>query len=136
MRFVIDDWWLKISLNLYSSIIKFQFWLLDQTLAFVGSGIFAEMGTSVLTIVLGSPSDDQGRLNRIAQTDQLITELSDPVKGLDFAPQAAQIADGTRKSFGASHQADIMPHYILDGLHIALDQGRIRTRLSARSRPR
>ena len=61
----------------------------------------------------------------VPQSDQAIAQLGDAVERLDLVLQVPQFADGARKPVAGADQSHVMPHDVLDGLHIALDQRRV-----------
>src|SRR5712691_7445676 len=83
------------------------------------------MATPTLPVMLRSLSYQQSNFNRVAQTYQTIGKLSSTVESFDLVPQVTQFADRSRESFAAAHQADVVPHDVLNRLHIALDQCRV-----------
>ena len=83
------------------------------------------MAAATLAIVPGSVGNRQADFNRIAQANQPITQPVGVVESLDTAPQVAQFMDGARKTVPTTVQANVMPHDVLYGLHIALDQCRV-----------
>ncbi len=83
------------------------------------------MAASALTIVVGGLGHDQRDLHRIPQSDQTVAQFRFLIKGFDLVLQMAQLTDRARQPVAGTDQADIMPHDILNGLHIALDQCRI-----------
>jgi len=78
-----------------------------------------------VTVVQGSLGDDQGDFYRITQADQTVTQFSGAVECFDFVPQVAKLAYSPGQAFFIACQSDVMPHDILNGLHITLNEGRI-----------
>src|SRR5262245_36807050 len=89
------------------------------------------MASTALSIVLRSVCDDQRYFDGIAQTNQPIRQLRASIKGLDLVPQVAQFANRARQAVRASDQPDVVPHDVLNRLHVALDQRRIGFRTQA-----
>src|SRR5271157_4458143 len=83
------------------------------------------MTAAALTIMISGLGDDQRNLHRISQSDQAIAQFCFLIKGFDLVLQMAQLTNSTRQPVAGTDQADIMPHDILNRLHIALDQRRI-----------
>ena len=79
-----------------------------------------------LPVVTRGLGNDQRRFDGIAQPNQPVAKLGAAVKHLDFILQVAQFTDGPRKPVAGTDQPNVVPHDILDGLHIALDQRRVR----------
>src|SRR4029079_16418605 len=88
--------------------------------------VLSIVAATALTIVLRRLRDDERHFNPISQPDQPIGKLRRPVKRLDLVPQVAQLANRTRQTIRATYEPDVMPHDVLNRLHVALDQRRIR----------
>ena len=83
------------------------------------------MTAAALAVVAGSLPDDQSHFDGVAQADQAVAQLGLAIEGLDLVLQVAQLADGAREPVTGADQAHVVPHDILDGLHIPLDEGRV-----------
>src|SRR5689334_489174 len=97
----------------------------DQAVAFKRNRILTVMTTSTLPVVLRSLRDDQRDLDGIAQPDQSVREFRRAIERFDLIPEVAQLANRTRKAVGTAHQTDVVPHDVLNRLHVALNQRRI-----------
>ena len=83
------------------------------------------MTAPTLSVVTGGLGDDQAHLDGVTQTDQTVAQLGLTVEGLDLVLHVTQFADGPRESVAGADESHIVPHDVLDGLHVALKQGRI-----------
>src|ERR1700690_3115257 len=84
------------------------------------------MATSALTIMIRGARHDQRDFHFIPQADQAITQFCFLIEGLDLILQMTQLANGARQTVAGADQAYIMPHDILNRLHVTLNQCRIR----------
>ncbi len=83
------------------------------------------MAASALAVMQGCLGYNERHLDGISQTDQTIAQFCVAVKSLDLIHQMAQLADCPREPVAAADQTDIMPHDVLNRLHIPLYQCRI-----------
>jgi hypothetical protein len=79
------------------------------------------MAAAALAIMQGSLGYNQSNFYSVPQAYQAVTQPGCAIKRLDLIPQVAQLTDGARKAIRAAHQPNIMPHDVLDSLHIPLD---------------
>ena len=79
------------------------------------------MAAAARAVMPGRLGHDQAHFHRVAQADQAVAQLGAPVKGFDLVLQVAQFAYGAAQPFARAHQPHVMPHHVLDGLHIPLD---------------
>src|ERR1044072_6075228 len=84
------------------------------------------MTTATLPVVLRRLRDDQRHFNRITQSNQNIRQLRRSIKRLDLIPEMTQLTNRSRQSFATAHEPDVVPHDVLNGLHVTLDQRRVR----------
>ena len=80
------------------------------------------MAASRLAIMLRGVSDDQCHFHGVAQADQAVTQFSSAIKSLDLIPQMTQLANRAGETVGIAREADVVPHDVLNRLHIALNQ--------------
>src|SRR5712691_8280472 len=83
------------------------------------------MAAATLTIVQSGLRNDQRNLDGISQANQTIVELGGSIEGLNLIPKVAQLPNCPRDSFGAAHQSHVVPHNVLNSLHVTLYQGRV-----------
>src|ERR1044072_2759767 len=84
------------------------------------------MTAATLTVVLRRLRDDQRYFNRVTQSNQPVRQLRSAIKRLNLVPKVTQLTNRTRQAVGSPHQSDVVPHDVLNGLHVALNQSRIR----------
>ena len=80
------------------------------------------MTAPALAIVSGGLGDDNAGFDRVPQADQGVGEFGGAIKRLDFVLHVTALAHRTRQAFARTHQPHIMPHDVLDGLHVAVDE--------------
>src|SRR5688500_7986699 len=97
----------------------------DQSIAFKRNRILTIMTSPTLAVVLRRLRYDQRDLNRIAQSDQSVGKFGRAIKRLDLIPQVTQFANRARETFATAHQTDVVPHDVLNRLHVTLNQRRI-----------
>lgn len=79
------------------------------------------MTTAALAIVLRRLRHDERDFNGIPKPDQTVRQFRRPVERLNLIPQMSQLSNRTRQPVGAADQPDVMPHDVLNGLHVTLD---------------
>src|ERR1051326_7258968 len=99
---------------------------LDKSVARNGHRVLPVVTTATLPVVLSGLRHDQRYFNRVTQTNQTIRQLRASVKRLDLIPEMAQLANRTRQSIATAYEPDVMPHDVLNRLHVTLDQSGIR----------
>src|SRR6185503_10883114 len=97
----------------------------NQTIAGDRYRILPVMTSTTLPVVLRRLRHNQRYLNRVAQSDQSIRELCSSIKRLDLIPKVTQLTNGTRQPIRASNQPHVVPHDVLNRLHVALNQRRV-----------
>ena len=100
--------------------------ILNKPIARDRHRILPVMTTTTLPVVLRRLRHDQRHFNRVTQTNQTIRQLSRSIKRLNLIPEMTQLTNRTRQSITAAHQSNVVPHDVLNGLHVALDQSRVR----------
>ena len=80
------------------------------------------MAPAALTVMLRGLCHDQRGFDRVAQADETVAEFGGAVERLDLVLQVTQLADGARETVAAADKSHVVPHDVLDGLHVALDQ--------------
>lgn len=83
------------------------------------------MAPATLPVMLCGLCHDQRGFDRVAQADETVAEFGGAVEGLDLVLQVTQLADGARETVATADESHVVPHDVLDGLHIALDQRRV-----------
>src|ERR1051326_9434165 len=99
---------------------------LDKSVARNGPRVLPVVTTATLPVVLRGLRHDQRYLNRVTQTNQTIRQLRASVKRLNLIPEMAQLANRTRQSIATAYESDVVPHDVLNRLHVTLDQSGIR----------
>src|SRR5688572_401950 len=97
----------------------------DQSIAFKRNRILTIMTSTTLPVVLRRLRYDQRDLNRIAQSDQSVGKFCRSIKRFDLVPQVTQFANRARETIATAHQSDVVPHDVLNRLHVTLNQRRI-----------
>jgi hypothetical protein len=88
--------------------------------------IHAEVTAAALPVMPRGLGNDQRCLDRVTQSDETVAQFDGAVECLDLVLQMAQLTDGAREPFAGADESHVVPHDILDGLHIALDERRVR----------
>ena len=80
------------------------------------------MAASTLPVMLRGLCHDQRGFDRVAQADETVAEFGGAIERLDLVLQVTQLTNGARETVAATNESHVVPHNILDGLHVALDQ--------------
>src|SRR6185369_7113626 len=99
---------------------------LNQSVSSNRHRILPVMAAAALPVVLRRLRHNQRHFDRIAQSNQTIRQLSRPVKRLDLIPEVSQLTNRARQPVRTAHETNVVPHNVLNSLHVALDQRRIR----------
>lgn len=83
------------------------------------------MAPTTLPIMLCGLCHDQRGFHGVSQSDETVAEFGGAIERLDLVLQVAQLADGARETVAATDESHVVPHDVLDGLHVALDQRRV-----------
>ena len=84
------------------------------------------MAAAALSVVQRRLCHNQRDLDCVSQTDETIVQLRRAIERLNLVPEMTQLPYCSGKSFSAAYQPNVVSHDVLNGLHVALDQGGVR----------
>ena len=108
----------------------------EQAVAFCAHRVRPVVAAPALPVVARCLGDNQRHLDRVAQTDRPSLSL---VVRYNVRPRSTCVATHARRATGGQAlrtRANVATSCVLDDLHVALDQRRIRFSAEPRSRPR
>lgn len=89
-------------------------------------GVGAKVAPAALSVVAGRLSHDEPDFDGVAQANEAVAEPCFPIKGLDFVLQMTEFTNRAGESLTRTHEPHVVPHDVLDGLHVTLDECRVR----------